>query len=269
MIPKPFIAKWQDHAPWKQFYQVEQDLVLSRALVEIFSDEFLRENLAFRGGTALHKLYLSPAPRYSEDIDLVQIKAGPIKPIMKRLQEVITFFEEPRRTQVRGHGAKALYRFTSAYEEIRLRLKLEINCKEHFNVLGWVDFPFEVDSEWFSGNTKIRTYNINELLGTKLRALYQRSKGRDLFDLDYSRLNTNLNLDQIIECFKEYTSFSTGKRPPSKKEFLMNIDEKEQNPDFTGDMEALLRIGIKYNQKDAFEWLKKELIDRMKHGRRI
>ncbi|MCK5400145.1 MAG: nucleotidyl transferase AbiEii/AbiGii toxin family protein [Flavobacteriaceae bacterium] len=263
MIPRPYIAKWQEHAPWKQFYQVEQDLVISRALVEIFSDDFLRENLAFRGGTALHKLYLNPAPRYSEDIDLVQIKAGPIKPIMKRIKEVITFFEEPRKTQVKGHGAKALYRFTSEYEEIRLRLKLEINCKEHFNVLDWVNFPFEVKSDWFTGSAKIRTYSINELLGTKLRALYQRSKGRDLFDLDYSKLSMELDADQIIKCFKEYTSFATGKRPPSKKEFLMNIEEKENNPDFTGDMEALLRSGIEYNQEAAFEWLKNELIERI------
>jgi predicted nucleotidyltransferase component of viral defense system len=261
MIPKPHIAKWQDHAPWKQFYQVEQDLVISRALVEIFSDDFLRENIAFRGGTALHKLYLNPAPRYSEDIDLVQIKAGPIKPIMERLKEVITFFEEPRKTQVKGHGAKALYRFTSEYEEIRLRLKLEINCKEHFNVLDWVDFPFEVESEWFSGKCEIRTYSINELLGTKLRALYQRSKGRDLFDLDYSRLNIELNTEEIINCFKEYTSFATGNKPPSKKEFLFNIEEKEIDPDFTGDMEALLRPEITYNQEEAFAWLKKELIE--------
>jgi len=262
MIPKPYIAKWQEFAPWRLFHQVEQDLVISRALVEIFSDDFLRENLAFRGGTALHKLYLNPAPRYSEDIDLVQIKAGPIKPIMQRINEV-TFFEEPRRTQVRGHGAKALYRFTSEYEEIRLRLKLEINCREHFNVLDWVNFPFEVESEWFSGKTEIKTYNINELLGTKLRALYQRSKGRDLFDLDYSRLNTELDLDQIIHSFKEYTSFATGNRPPSKKEFLMNIEQKEIDPNFTGDMEALLRPEISYNQVDAFEWLKNELIEKL------
>lgn len=263
MIAKPYIAKWQEHVPWKQFYQVEQDLVISRALVDIFSDDFLRENLAFRGGTALHKLYLNPAPRYSEDIDLVQIISGPIKPIMQRLQEVITFFEEPRKTQVKGHGAKAMYRFTSEYEEIRLRLKLEINCKEHFNVLDWVDFPFEVESEWFSGKAEIKTYNINELLGTKLRALYQRSKGRDLFDLDYARINMDINLDQIIECFKEYTSFSTGNRPPSKKEFLINIEEKEQNLEFAGDMEALLRSGITYNQDAAFEWLKNELIEKI------
>src|SRR5690554_5261500 len=158
MIPRPYIAKWQEHAPWKEFAQVEQDLIISRTLVEIFSDGFLRENLAFRGGTALHKLYLNPAARYSEDIDLVQIKPGPIKPIMERLNEVITFFEEKRATQVRGHGAKALYRFTSEYEEIRMRLKLEINCKEHFNVLPWV-FPFEFKRDWFTGSAHIRTYN--------------------------------------------------------------------------------------------------------------
>ncbi len=263
MIPRPHIAKWQKHAPWNDYSQVEQDLIISRALVEIFSDDFLKENLAFRGGTALHKLYLHPAPRYSEDIELVQIKEGPIKPIMERLNKVITFFEEKRTTQVRGHGAKALYRFTSEYEEIRMRLKLEINCKEHFNVLDWVDFPFEIETEWFSGKAKIRTYNINELLGTKLRALYQRSKGRDLFDLDYSRKHIDLDYEQIITCFKEYFSFATGKRPPCKKEFLLNIEEKEVSAEFTGDMEALLRPEIKYNQSDAFNWLKKELIEKM------
>lgn len=263
MIPKPFITKWQDYAPWNQFFQVEQDLVISRALVAIFSDDFLRESLAFRGGTALHKLYLNPAPRYSEDIDLVQIKAGPIKPIMKRLQEVITFFEEPRKTQVKGHGAKAFYRFTSEYEDIRLRLKIEINCREHFNVLDYVDFPFEVNSEWFTGKTKIKTYNINELLGTKLRALYQRKKGRDLFDLDYSRLNVDIDLDLILECYKKYISFSTGKRLPSKKEFLINIADKENSPEFTGDMKALIRPDISYNVEAAFDWLKNELVERM------
>ncbi|MGM0934067.1 MAG: nucleotidyl transferase AbiEii/AbiGii toxin family protein [Bacteroidota bacterium] len=262
MIPRPDIAKWQVNAPWKEFMQVEQDLVISRTLIELFSDDFLRENLAFRGGTALHKLYLNPAPRYSEDIDLVQIKPGPIKPIMKRIGEVVTFFEENRSTKIGGHGAKALYRFNSEYEDIRLRLKLEINCKEHFNVLPWVEFPFEVDSNWFEGKAKIRTYSINELLGTKLRALYQRSKGRDLFDLDYSRLNMELDNDLILKCFKEYMDFSVG-RSPSAKEFLLNIEEKEKDPDFTGDMEALLRSEIEYDQQKAFEWLKKVLIEKI------
>lgn len=262
MIPRPYIAQWQSQAPWKAFSQVEQDLIISRALVEIFADPFLNENLAFRGGTALHKLYLNPAPRYSEDIDLVQVKPGPIKPIMERIGEVITFFEQERSTKIGGHGAKALYRFNSEYENIPLRLKLEINCKEHFNVLPWVEFPFEVNSEWFSGSANIRTYSINELLGTKLRALYQRSKGRDLFDLDYARLNQQVDIDEIIHCYNEYMQFSVGK-VPTQKEFLINIEEKQNNPDFTGDMEALLRSEVTYNQEAAFEWLKNEVIENL------
>ncbi|MGB6151047.1 MAG: nucleotidyl transferase AbiEii/AbiGii toxin family protein [Pricia sp.] len=260
MIPRPDIAQWQEHAPWKSFSQVEQDLLISRTLIALFSDDFLKENIAFRGGTALHKLYLNPAPRYSEDIDLVQIKPGPIKPILKRIGEVIDFFEEDRRTDIRGHGAKALYRFNSEYENIRLRLKLEINCKEHFNVLPWVEFPFEVKSDWFTGGALIRTYNINELLGTKLRALYQRSKGRDLFDLDYSRLHLELDHELMLRCFNEYMAFSVGK-PPSQKEFLQNIEAKENDPNFTGDMEGLLRPGIEYDQEGAFEWLKSDILN--------
>ncbi|MDX2361375.1 MAG: nucleotidyl transferase AbiEii/AbiGii toxin family protein [Crocinitomicaceae bacterium] len=263
MIPKPYIAKWKDHAPWSSFEQIEQDLIISRALVEIFSDEFLNENLAFRGGTALHKLYLNPAPRYSEDIDLVQIKPGPIKPIMERIGEVITFFEEPRKTQVKGHGARANYRFTSEYGGIRLRLKLEINCKEHFNVLDWVEFPFEMENEWFSGKANIRTYSVNELLGTKLRALYQRKKGRDLFDLDYSRLNMELDLDQIIECFNEYMHFSVG-YIPTRRQFELNFEEKEQDADFLGDMEGVIRSGVEYDQAEAFRWLKEEVITKLR-----
>ena len=262
MISKPYIAQWREYAPWKEFAQVEQDLIISRALVAIFSDDFLREKLAFRGGTALHKLYLNPAPRYSEDIDLVQIKEGPIKPIMKRIGEVITFFEEDRRTQVRGHGAKVLYRFTSEYENERRRLKLEINCKEHFKVLKWMEFPFDMVNPWFSGRADIKTYKINELLGTKLRALYQRSKGRDLFDLDYSRRNMKLDIDEIIKCFKVYMEFCVGK-VPSQKEFLQNIEAKENDAAFEGDMEGLLRPEVKYDQKAAFRWLKEMVISRM------
>jgi len=263
MIDKPFIAKWQKTAPWKEFAQVEQDLIISRALVEIFSDEFLNENLAFRGGTAIHKLFLSPAPRYSEDIDLVQIKPGSIKPIMERIGKVITFFGEDRRTQNRGHGIKALYRFTSEYEEIRMRLKLEINCREYMKVLDWVHYPFGVNSEWFEGKCEIRTYSIDELPGTKLKALYQRSKGRDLFDLDYARRNVDINIDKIILCFRKYMEFASGRKAPNQKEFLQNVVAKEKDPDFAGDMEALLRPGIEYNQNTAFEWLKNEIIGRM------
>lgn len=64
MIPTAAITAWRHHAPWALSEQVEQDLVLSRALVELYSDPLLADELAFRGGTALHKLHLRPASRY-------------------------------------------------------------------------------------------------------------------------------------------------------------------------------------------------------------
>ena len=94
MINRTAIQQWSEHAPWIDNAQIEQDLIICRALVAIFSDEFLASQLAFRGGTALHKLYLSPQPRYSEDIALVQITPGPIKPIMYRLGEVLDWLPD-------------------------------------------------------------------------------------------------------------------------------------------------------------------------------
>lgn len=70
MIPQRYLEEWKEFAPWPSYAQIEQDLVIARTLVEIFSDDLLKNSLAFRGGTALHKLYLSPQVRYSEDIAL-------------------------------------------------------------------------------------------------------------------------------------------------------------------------------------------------------
>jgi len=200
MVTINHIEQWRKNAPWQTEEQIEQDLLLSRTVIAIFQDDFLRENLAFRGGTALHKLYLDPAPRYSEDIDLVQIHPGPIGDIMKRIREVVDFFDQPRKTKIGGHGAKAFYRFETEYAKLKARVKVEINGKEHFNILPWADLPFRVENGWFTGEATVRTYNLNELLGTKLRALYQRSKGRDLFDLDFAvgtRTSTSMKLSAV------------------------------------------------------------------------
>lgn len=263
MIPQAYITEWSNAVPWHTNEQVEQDLIISRALVALFSDEFLCENLAFRGGTALHKLYLNPAPRYSEDIDLVQIKKGPIKPILQRIGEVISFFEEERVVKSKANNNTLMYRFNSEYSpDIRLRLKFEINCREHFNLLGWNLFPFTVNSEWFTGQCEITTYHLDELLGTKLRALYQRKKGRDLFDLYFANHQADLDYDKIIFCYNEYMNFVVGKSP-SQKEFLLNMEQKKKSAQFSGDMQGLLSPSLDYNQKEAFEWLEASIIMKM------
>ncbi len=79
MIPRRYIEERKEFSPWPEDAQVEQDLVIEKTLLQLFSEPFLQERLAFRGGSALHKIFLKPQVRYSEDIDLVQIKSEPIK----------------------------------------------------------------------------------------------------------------------------------------------------------------------------------------------
>ena len=86
MIPNAYITEWRQLFPWPNDTQVEQDLIISRAIAEIFSRQDLANTLAFRGGTALHKLYIQPAARYSEDIDLIQIKQEAIGPTLESLR---------------------------------------------------------------------------------------------------------------------------------------------------------------------------------------
>lgn len=91
---------------------------------------------------------------------------------------------EPRRKQSEGR-VTLIWRFESE-EGLPLKLKVEINSREHFTVLGYQQIPFTMTSRWFTGSASITSYNRDELFGTKLRALYQRKKGRDLFDLWYA-----------------------------------------------------------------------------------
>lgn len=89
MIPEFAVNEWSVISPWREKVQVEQNLLICRALVEIYKDEYLASLLAFRGGTALHKLHMHPQPRYSEDIDLVQVNADPIKETYIHLHQAL------------------------------------------------------------------------------------------------------------------------------------------------------------------------------------
>lgn len=156
MIPRAFITAWKQTAPWVSDAQVEQDLVISRALVEIFSDDLLSDSLAFRGGTALHKLYFAPAPRYSEDIDLVQIRPEPIGPVIDRLRERLPFLNKPKTVQ-KNRNTALIFRFETEVEPIiNMRVKVEINCREHHFIFGPVKKNYSVDSPWFSGKTVVQ-----------------------------------------------------------------------------------------------------------------
>ncbi len=256
MIPQDFISEWKQHAPWLQSYQVEQDLIISRALVEIFNHPLVANSLAFRGGTALYKLHLSPV-RYSEDIDLVQVQPGPIGPVMDALQEKLNaWLGKPRRKLSEGR-VTLTYRMESE-EGLPLRLKVEINSREHMAVMGLVTHGFAVHSRWFSGSASILTYQIDELLGTKVRALYQRKKGRDLFDLWTAFANTAVQPERVVRCFLQYMEREGHK--VSRAEFEQNLLEKLEDAGFIEDIGPLLIADSGFDFRKAAEFLMNQLL---------
>lgn len=260
MIPQAYITAWRKKAPWQEDFQVEQDLVIERALMTIYCDDYLKEKLAFRGGTALHKLYLSPAARYSEDIDLVQITAEPFGPIMDRLREVLSFLgDKPIRKQ-KKHNNTLVYRFDSE-GGIPLRLKIEVNCREHHTIFGVQDIKHDMQSDWYTGEVFIPSYELAELLGTKMRALYQRRKGRDLFDMWYAITQSDVKPLTIIKAWNFYMEEEGNN--VTQKEFLENMEKKILDQDFLGDMEGLLRPDLTYDINNAYEFVKAELLEKI------
>ena len=262
MIPQTAITEWNQFVPWPNEVQVEQDLIICKALVEIYKDDYLADHLAFRGGTALHKLYLHPQPRYSEDIDLVQVEAGPIKETYDHLRDALAFLGEPKVKQ-KKHNNTLIFRLqSSGVPSLPIHLKVEINCKEHFSVLPMVKEPFEVKSQWYEGNAELLTYQLDELVGTKLRALYQRRKGRDLYDLFKVLTMADINVDNVIRCYREYMAFVVD-HSPTYKEYVLNMEEKMQDDEFLGDTKNLLRSGDTFDPAQGYEIVKSTLIDRL------
>ena len=267
MINSEYIREWRPEHPWFTESMVEQELLISRTLVAIFSDSFLKERLAFRGGTALHKLYLRPQPRYSEDIDLVQIQAGPIKEILDHLREALSYMPEPRVKPTRINNT-LLYRYESEIDPVeKMRLKVEVNGREHFHVLPWRVIPFTVRNGWFTGSSDVLTYELEELLGTKMRALYQRRKGRDLFDLDYALLHADIDAARLVECFCHYMYVSSGKIP-TQRQFEMGMQEKLANVDYLADIPSIVLPSVAFNAEEAFGRVHEMLISRVDVARK-
>jgi predicted nucleotidyltransferase component of viral defense system len=264
VIPRAHIIHWQAEAPWASDAQIEQDLILSRVIVELFRDPPDKPLFAFRGGTALHKLHLAPASRYSEEIDLVQIEAGPAKDLFRFIRARLDpWLGEPKRL-TKKNGIQLHYTFeTTSLPVRRMRVKVEVNTREHFSALGFEQMPFVVESPWFQGRADVTSYALDEILGTKLRALYQRKKGRDLFDLWDAMERATVSPTDVVRCFGDYRQ-AQGVRV-SHRQFAENLANKMKAAEFLADTQPVLRRDMVYDPVVAQRLVVETLIDRLKH----
>jgi predicted nucleotidyltransferase component of viral defense system len=264
LIPNAYIQAWSIQAPWPDARQVEQDLIISRALCDLFNAPALQGKIAFRGGTAINKLLFKHPLRYSEDIDLVQTQAEPIGPMVDAIRSTLSWLGKCNREQA-GHSMHLVFKFSPEAElQTTLKLKVEINTREHTHLLGIKSYPFAVESDWYQGKTEIASFEPEELFATKLRALLQRRKNRDLFDLRHGLDQLAMDPDKLIACFDHYLALE-GKpitRAIAEQRMLEKLTRS-----LTEDIAPLLPAGIRFNDDDAlqaFERVWTELIARIK-----
>lgn len=279
MIPitRQDILAHQAVVPWAAQYQVEQDLLLCRAMAALFDDDFLSGQIAMRGGTLLHKAHLAPASRYSEDIDLVVVGTRPEDHVRRAIRRVLTDVLGEPKTSVWDTLKLALrnavqpsrvlrmtYSLPSIIEPGRmLDIVIEANVTERKPHLSVVEIPFSFPFRDKSVQTRIKGYDIHEMLGTKMRAMFQRKRGRDLFDLYWALTKSAKPVDPaaIIESFQHY--MKQEGTTAGRAEFVGILEAHLKDRGFCSDMELLLRHGITYDPQTAGSYVKTHLLSQL------
>lgn len=263
MIPLAYVQEWAEHAPWPDLRQVEQDLIICRALCDLFNNDALKGKIAFRGGTAIHKLLFAKPLRYSEDIDLVQVQAEPIGSTIDAIRDALSWLGKCR-SELVGHSTHLVFRFAPEVEPgSRLKLKVELNTREHQSLYGLKSYPFEVMNSWYQGATEITSFDREEIFGTKLRALLQRHKNRDLFDLHEGLNLLGIDRNRLIECFEHYLSLEgrSISRANAEQRMLQKLSQS-----LTNDIAPLLPAGVTFTDDEAvlaFGTVWRELVARI------
>jgi len=125
-------------------------------------------------------------------------------------------------------------------------------------VHGFTVRDLAIDNPWFSGGVSLTTYELSELLGTKLRALYQRKKGRDLFDLWLGVQHAETSVEDLLESFAAYMAFAGV--PATRAQFEANMAAKMQDEAFLGDLEPLLRPGLQYDSRAGWQRVHERIV---------
>jgi predicted nucleotidyltransferase component of viral defense system len=275
------LTAWQTHAPWPKRSQIEQDLRLSRGVAAIFTDEVLRNHLAMRGGTVLHKAHLAPAARYSEDIDLVLTKAMDTDTLEKHLRRVLTpilgepapsiFLDAWLALRNAKNSSKILsikFKFIPIGLKRNETIKVDVNLNEHAALYPLVDVNFQsLDEEGELVTAQAISYDINEMLGTKTRALMQRQQGRDLFDLWFAWSQSQagatpyaVNGKRAMEAFEWY--LGNEGTTMGRAEAAQLLDQRVRNAPFRQDMDTLLRPDLpKFDVDAAASTVRREFLD--------
>ncbi|HSJ52761.1 MAG TPA: nucleotidyl transferase AbiEii/AbiGii toxin family protein [Anaerolineae bacterium] len=252
-ITTRILRNWADEGNIPDLTLAELDYRLVHALQAIFSDPFLRARLCLKGGTALNKLYLHGTSRLSVDLDFNAV--GPREQVLRERTPIGDAVAAALRRQDSRYGLTYRGRYDQLTVYARFsplsgtadqRLKLEVSFVERVAIMGRVERPV-----WPSPLNEplvVDTYHLEELLSTKLRALYDRRKGRDIYDL---LCVTDLDLDLAAIRKMVLYYFYRANKVFSYPAFVANVERKVCLGGFRDDARGLIRHGTELDWEMA------------------
>ncbi|MBI2426457.1 MAG: nucleotidyl transferase AbiEii/AbiGii toxin family protein [Candidatus Kerfeldbacteria bacterium] len=224
---------------------VEKDYVLGWLLAALGSLEDVRPLWIFKGGTCLKKCVLETY-RFSEDLDFSLLPAAPygeeeVRTVLQSMafsatelsgidippERVVVNLRKNRQGQPTYEG-RIYYRGPLGRHDYA-RVLMDLTNAERV-----VDTPtpraiFHPYPDDLPATTTILTYSSSELLAEKLRALFERTRPRDLYDITYLLEHNTDGFDQehVRRIFQEKCEFK-GFPMPSSADLFHAVQASEE-----------------------------------------
>jgi predicted nucleotidyltransferase component of viral defense system len=190
---------------------VEKDYVLGWLLWGIGTSESLRDSWVFKGGTCLKKCYIETY-RFSEDLDFTVLPGGPISAenVLPLISEAMAnvheasgidfSVQEPRvRLRPGGHTAEGrVYYRGPRGAPAPARIKLDLSAEEILARAPVLRPIAHAYPDEFPAPAQVRCYSFEELFAEKIRAMGERSRPRDLYDIVNLFRREDLRLEQEL-----------------------------------------------------------------------
>jgi predicted nucleotidyltransferase component of viral defense system len=229
---------------------VEKDYVLGWLLWGIGSQSALRDHWIFKGGTCLKKCFVETY-RFSEDLDFTVLDDGPLAPedLLPVLTEMLDRVEQEtgialssRQPVIRlrpdGRSAEGRIYYRGPRETPgEARVKLDLTYDETIvetTVRREIAHAYD---EALPGDGAVQCYAFAEVFAEKLRALGQRTRPRDLYDVVnlYRRADLRENRDLVLAVLKRKCAYKDVPVPT-----LAAVTATEKAADLRADWGSML-----------------------------
>ena len=253
-ITETILRNWADAIGIGDTKLAEHDYRITHLIHAIYSNEFLAQRLLLKGGSAINKFYLGELSRLSVDLDFNH--SGSKEEVLEDAKEVRSSIIDT----IKNHDSSYATNYDHSYEQTTVRakynavageavqpIKIEISHVERFPILGSLTKGLALDT---GESIKVGTYSLEELLATKLRALYDRLKARDVYDL-YMAYDLLKDKTALRKMFLYY--FYRDRKVFTPKIFFKKLSENTYEDDVSGFIRPTVNFDLEEAKNEVIE----------------